>query len=308
MAEGTSESERLAPLFGISILPAARSMQRAESLAQLADFSGLDFLTIQDHPYNGTFLDTWTLFAVLGGKTQRIRLLPNVLNLPLRPPAMLAKAAASLDLLTGGRFELGLGAGAFWEGVTSYGGPQRTPGEALGALKEGMRVMRLLWEPRRQPVNFSGRYYQVHEAQPGPPPAHSIGIWIGGYGPRMLQLIGQQADGWIVSAGYVPPEEIPAKQGIIDAAAQQAGRSQTAIRRAYNLAGAILRPEEARLTARRPGMIIGPVSQWVDTLARYYHELRLDTFIFWAAAPNEEEQVRRFAEEVAPAVKAAIGA
>lgn len=108
------------PLSGISITPTARNAQHAFTLAKVADTSGLDFITIQDHPYNPTFLDTWTLFAALGASTQHARLLPNVLNLPLRPPAMLAKQAATLDILTNGRVEIGLGAGAFREGVVSY--------------------------------------------------------------------------------------------------------------------------------------------------------------------------------------------
>src|SRR5207253_5640221 len=118
--------------------------QLAYTLAQLADSMQLDFIGIQDHPCNAGFLDTWTLLTALGARTQHVRLLPNVLNLPLRPPAMLAKAAATLDILTNGRVELGLGAGGFWEGIVSYGGVHRTPGEAVSALEEAIALMRTL--------------------------------------------------------------------------------------------------------------------------------------------------------------------
>lgn len=295
------------PLFGISIIPSAKNAQLIFKLAQLADSTGLDFVTIQDHPYNPGFLDTWTLLISLGSTTQRVRVLPNVLNLPLRPPAMLAKEAATLDILTNGRVELGLGAGAFWEGIVSYGGPQRTPGEAVGAVEEAIQIMRTLWTPVApgQTARFAGQYYQLNDAQPGPAPVHPIGIWIGANRPRMLQVTGRMADGWIVSASYVPPENIPSLQAIIDDAAQTAGRPATAIRRAYNLAGTILQPGMPMTIARRKGIIAGSVNHWADELARYYRELRMDTFILWPIG-DEEAQVRLFAEEVVPAFQSII--
>ena len=79
--------------------------------SQLAEVEGLDLVSVQDHPYQARYLDTWTLLSVLGARTSTITLAPNVASLPLRPPVVLAKAAATLDLVTGGRVELGLGAG-----------------------------------------------------------------------------------------------------------------------------------------------------------------------------------------------------
>src|SRR2546429_1738425 len=122
MTSRTSRPPRPEPLFGININPNAGGARLAFDMARFADQSGINLIGIQDHPYNGGFLDTWTLLSALGAVTSNVRLFPNVANLPLRPPAMLAKAAASLDIITGGRVELGLGAGAFWEGVVAYGG------------------------------------------------------------------------------------------------------------------------------------------------------------------------------------------
>ncbi|HZB78639.1 MAG TPA: LLM class flavin-dependent oxidoreductase, partial [Actinomycetota bacterium] len=68
----------------------------------MADEAGLDLIGIQDHPYQWRFHDTWTLIAYLAGRTSRVRFFPDVIDLPLRPPAILAKSAASLDVLTGG--------------------------------------------------------------------------------------------------------------------------------------------------------------------------------------------------------------
>jgi alkanesulfonate monooxygenase SsuD/methylene tetrahydromethanopterin reductase-like flavin-dependent oxidoreductase (luciferase family) len=301
--------EVLAPLFGISVAPTARDAEGIVALARLADDLGIDYFTLQDHPYNAGFVDTWTLLALLGGVTQRVRLMANVLNLPLRPPAMLAKSAASLDLLTHGRVEMGLGAGAFWDAIAAYGGPRRTPAEAVEALDEAMQIMRALWQPAApdERVTFAGRQYQLDGARPGPPPAHRIGIWLGVIGPRMLRLLGRQADGWIVSAGYVPPAEVAEKQQIIDDAARAAGRAPHTIRRAYNLAGVVLEPGEAPMAPRRPGMIVGSAEQWAEELANYYRQLGMDTFIFWPAIRDHERQIRRFAERVIPAVRQAIG-
>jgi alkanesulfonate monooxygenase SsuD/methylene tetrahydromethanopterin reductase-like flavin-dependent oxidoreductase (luciferase family) len=307
---GALEIARPTPLFGISVAPTARDAARIIALARLADVSKLDLIGIQDHPYNPAFLDTWTLLAMLGGMTTQLRLVPDVASLPLRPPAMLAKAAATLDELTGGRVELGLGAGASWDAIAGFGGPRRTPGEALAALEEAIGVLRALWgpSPGGAGVTLTGRHYHLAGAQPGPAPAHPIGIWVGGYGPRMLDLIGRLADGWIPSAPYLPPEEIPARQRAIDTAARAAGRRPEDIRRIYNVPGVIVRPGDPVLSPRRPGMVVGAVERWVAELTRYYRDLALDTFIFWPAGGDHERQVRAFAEEVMPAVRAALAA
>ncbi len=111
-------------LFGSFITPVAEQPDLVVELAQLSEQAALDVVTVQDHPYLAHFLDAWTLLAYLAAATTRIRLAPNVINLPLRQPAVLARSAASLDLLSGGRVELGLGAGAFWEAIEANGGRQ----------------------------------------------------------------------------------------------------------------------------------------------------------------------------------------
>src|SRR5919198_2227788 len=117
--------------FGVSIVPAVDELDAARAIVRAAEAGGLDLVGIQDHPYQRRFLDTFALIATLLAETERLRFFPDVANLPLRPPAMLAKAAASLDALSGGRFELGLGAGAFLDAIDAMGGPRRSPREAL---------------------------------------------------------------------------------------------------------------------------------------------------------------------------------
>ncbi|HEX8086681.1 MAG TPA: LLM class flavin-dependent oxidoreductase [Solirubrobacteraceae bacterium] len=115
--------------FGVSLVPAAADLDRVFALTRIADEAGLELVGVQDHPYQRRFVDTFALLGHLLARTSRISVFPDVANLPLRPPAVLAKHAATLDVLSGGRFELGLGAGGFWEAIHAMGGPSRTPGE-----------------------------------------------------------------------------------------------------------------------------------------------------------------------------------
>lgn len=110
---------------GISIVPDADTLGRSRELVRVADEGGLQFVGVQDHPYQRRFLDTFALVATLLAETRRISVFTDVANLPLRPPAVMAKAAASLDVLSGGRFELGLGAGGFWDGIAGLPVPTR---------------------------------------------------------------------------------------------------------------------------------------------------------------------------------------
>ena len=130
-----------------------------------------------------------------------MRLAPNVANLPLRQPAVLARSAASLDILANGRVELGLGAGAFWDAIEAMGGRRLTPGESVTALSEAIDVIRAIWTGPT--VRVDGEIYRVHGAKPGPPPAHEIEIWLGAYKPRMLRLTGEKGDGWLPSQSYL---------------------------------------------------------------------------------------------------------
>src|ERR1700694_2479000 len=208
---------------GISIIPYADSLERSRDLVRAADEGGLALVGIQDHPYQHHFFDTWALIPTLLAETKRISCFTDVANLPLRPPAVMAKAAASLDVVSGGRFVLGLGAGGLPDVIANFGGPRRTPGESVEALDEAIDVIRLLWSEERS-VSFDGKYYQLHDARPGPLPAHPISIWVGAFRPRMLRLVGRKADGWLPSLGVLTSDELRAGHKQIDAATEQAGR------------------------------------------------------------------------------------
>jgi hypothetical protein len=152
--------------FGAFITPTNSQPQTPVALAQLSEQLGFDLVTFQDHPYQPAFFDTWTLLSYIAAATSTIRLAPNVLNLPLRPPAVLARAATSLDLLSDGRFELGLGAGAFWDAIEAMGGRRLTPGQALEALEEAIDLIRGIWNPddrRRLPSESTTRWLAQRE-------------------------------------------------------------------------------------------------------------------------------------------------
>lgn len=280
--------------FGYFLTPTAADAPDLVRQAQLCDREGLDLIGIQDHPYQYRFLDAWTLISYLAAKTERVRFFPDVANLPLRLPSVLALSAASLDVLTGGRVELGIGAGSFWKAIAALGGPEREPGEAVEALEEAIQIIRLMWSGERG-VRFSGRHYALRGAIPGPVPAHPVQIWVGGTKPRMLSLIGRLADGWVPSSSYLPPDRLPESHRRIDRAAVEAGRDPAAIRRIYNLMG--------RITAGERGeYLVGPPSYWAEEIQRLADERGMDTFIFAPAEPGLE-QLRRFAAEVVPQIR-----
>jgi alkanesulfonate monooxygenase SsuD/methylene tetrahydromethanopterin reductase-like flavin-dependent oxidoreductase (luciferase family) len=292
----------------LSITP--DNVEKAFTLAKTADQLGLDIIGIQDHPYNGTFLDTWTLISALAASTRKIRFFPDVSDLPMRPPAMLAKASASLDIITKGRIELGLGAGAFWDAIYAYGGPRRTPGEAVAALEEAMQVIHLIWNyngPRRR-VSFPGKYYQLDNAQAGPSPHHDIKIWLGAARPRMMELIGRIGDGWVIPLNtYMSREEVRSSQQLINASAKKSGRPLDSIARVANVVGVIDEKGELSRSSGDKSLFVGSSSQWVDWLASSYTELGIDTFVFWPSGDGQEEgQVRLFADRVVPKVRASI--
>lgn len=280
--------------FGVFVPPEAYRADALVRLVQLSEELGLDLVGIQDHPYHPDFLDTWTLLSVLAGRTERIRLMPQVLNLALRPPAVLARASASLDILSRGRFELGLGSGAAWDAIVSMGGPRWRPAMAIAAVTEAITMLRALWTPGPG-VTFDGEHYQLHDSSPGPFPPHPIGIWLGVNRPRMLRLTGRLADGWVLGIRDAQQAaEIAQQNKLIDEAAEDAGRRPADIRRSYTAGGAF--------GVGRGGYLRGTTRDWSEQLA----ELALlhgGSELNVSLAVDAETDLRRYAEEVVPTVR-----
>jgi FAD/FMN-containing dehydrogenase len=273
--------------FGAFVTPVNDPPERPVLLAQLADRLGLDLVTFQDHPYQPAFHDTWTLLSWVAAATERIHVAGNVLNAQLRQPAVLARAAASLDLLSGGRFDLGYGAGGFSQPIAAMGQPELTPGQAVDALSEAIDIIRGTWDVADRSVfRVAGEHHRVDGAKRGPAPAHEIPIWLGAYKPRMLRLIGRKADGWLPSLAYMQPGDLARGNAAIDAAATGAGRDPREIRRLLNIA-----PPS------------GPVSGWVDELLPLVVEDGVSTLIL---ATDDPAMLQVWAEEVAPSLREAV--
>ncbi|AGL14257.1 LLM class flavin-dependent oxidoreductase [Actinoplanes sp. N902-109] len=286
-------------LFGAFLAPAAQPAQQAVELAVVADRAGLDLVTFQDHPYLSRFHDTWTLISYAAARTSRIRLSGNVLNLPLRDPVVLARSHAALDRLTGGRIEMGLGAGASWDGVAAMGGRRLTPGQSVSALDEAIAVIRAVWAPDPGPVQVRGSFYEVVGARRGPAPVHDMSIWVGAYKPRMLRLVGRAADGVLPSLSYLEggPADYADINRHIDVSAAAAGRSPAAVRRLLNINGTF--SEFGR------SFLNGPADQWAEDLAGLTLEHGVSAFILGTGNPADIEE---FATEVAPAVRELVAA
>jgi hemerythrin-like domain-containing protein len=155
--------------------------------------------------------------------------------------------------------------------------------------------MRALWTPG-DGVRLDGRHYRLDGAQPGPFPAHPIGLWIGSYKRRMLELTGRLGDGWVPSSAYAAPSELAGMSAIIDAAAERAGREPADVRRVYNISG--------RFSGLAGGGFLdGPPPMWAEQLTELTLQYGMSVFVL---AFNDERSLRTFAEEVVPAVRDAV--
>jgi alkanesulfonate monooxygenase SsuD/methylene tetrahydromethanopterin reductase-like flavin-dependent oxidoreductase (luciferase family) len=285
--------------FGVMLAPGADWGRDVLALAQLTEQVGLDLVSLPDHPYWTDRLDTMSLLAAIVARTSRVTVFPNLANLPLRSPLTLARAAATLDIISGGRFELGLATGAqqLWEAIVADGGPQRSAGESIAALDEAIAIIRASWAASAN-VQFEGVHYQVPGAAGGPRPAHDIGIWVGAYQPRLLQLTGRAADGWVPSSPGMPPERLAAANRIIDEAAVAAGRSPRDVTRLYHIDCA---PSESG-----SGFLQGPPRARAEQLAALTLSEGISCYILYQA--DSADFIREFAAEVAPAARELVAA
>lgn len=287
--------------FGFQLTPSMHLGLHRERVAAAEEY-GLDLVGVQDHPYVPKHLDALVLIGDLLARTERLRFFPDVATLPLRPPAMLAKAAAGLDALSGGRFELGLGAGGYWERIAGMGVPELTPGESLEALAEAIPLIRSLWRPNEK-VTVDGKFYNA-DLVAGPAPAHDIGIWVGSVGPRSFRLTGRLADGWAAPIPiYLPYEKWAEANAIIDKAAYDVGRDPGDVLRMAQIVGTVTDKPGDTDTKQGAEPLRGTPDQWAEFITRLATEQPFRAFIFWPER-HDLEQIRLFAREVVPAVNA----
>jgi alkanesulfonate monooxygenase SsuD/methylene tetrahydromethanopterin reductase-like flavin-dependent oxidoreductase (luciferase family) len=282
--------------FGAGGVLRDSSTSQVLDLAQSADELGYDLFTLSDHLHSDRpTVEPWTALSWLAGKTERIELGTNVLGLPYRDPAVLAKMSETFDRVSGGRLVLGLGAGGYDEEFAAFGLPVRTPGAKITAQREAIAILRSLWT--RDSTTVRGSEFAVTGARIDPLPEHRIPIWLGSYGPRALVMTGQIADGWLPSFGRINLAQAATMREVVRSSAEAAGRDPDTITCACNSTVLV----DPRLVSR-PGLITGSVAAVVEQLVATVAA----GFTFLLLAPQTVAQQELLAREVIPAVRAEV--
>jgi alkanesulfonate monooxygenase SsuD/methylene tetrahydromethanopterin reductase-like flavin-dependent oxidoreductase (luciferase family) len=212
------------------------TFDRIARYAELAESLGFFQLWVSDHfwldleRYGGPAgrqgtPECWTTLSALAVRTSRVRLGSLVLAAGFRPPTLLAKMAATLDQLSGGRLDLGLGAGWNQAEFVENGLAFPRPGERLAMLEEALAVLAALLEAGGEPASFQGRYFTADRAPvlPGPVQRPRPPLWVGGSGDRLLGVVARAADGWNL-CWSVTPEAYRERLAVLAVACERAGR------------------------------------------------------------------------------------
>ena len=227
----------------------------------------------------GPYLESWTLLAALASQTRRLRIGVMVTDNTYRHPAILAKMAATIDVISHGRLNFGLGTGWSERQHLAYGIPLPPPGERIRRLKESCELIRRLWtEPL---VSFEGRYYQLSEAPCDPKPVQkpSPPFVIGGDGEQTLKVIARYADIWDCSVDS--PEIYRQKSMLLENYCVAIGRASEAIERSRHISVDPSDLHAARLETRA------------------FIEVGATHIIYHVPVPASHDILSRLAEEVA---------
>src|SRR5262245_48737156 len=207
------------------------------SLALACEEHGFDGLFRSDHylsfghPTEYGSLDAWSTLAALASRTDRIRLGTLVSPGTFRHPSVLAKSATTVDHASGGRVELGMGAGWFEAEHVAYGFPFLTPQERMSILEEQVEIVHRLWNPDQEAVTFRGRHYQLEDCHALPRPLQEPHppLLIGGdAGPRSSRLAARWADEYNTTGAS--PEECRNRRDRVSAACEAIGREPGEVR------------------------------------------------------------------------------
>ena len=290
-------------------------------LWQTAEDLGLDWASVFDHfmpiqaDPTGPCFEGLTLLAAMAAHTERLRCGIIVTGVTYRAPAVLANMAATIDHVSGGRLEFGLG-GAWYElEHDQYGIPFPRIGQRLAMMGEAAEILKSLWTQPR--TTFSGRHFQLKDAMCEPKPLQKphIPLWIGGSGERVtLRHVAAQADGW--NTFLIPLDEFDHKLEVLDGHCQEVGRDRSEIRIQLVLQavlGADAREAEDQLRARAEALGVEPDSMRGGVLAmtpeqltehlRPYVERGVGDFLLSARPPMDRRTLELFAGEVAGALR-----
>jgi probable F420-dependent oxidoreductase len=253
------------------------------------------------HPSAGDALETFSILGVVAGATERLRLVTSVLVLPYRNPVLTAKMAASLDVLSGGRLTLGVGAGWLEEEFEALGSPDFS---ARGAVTdEWITIFKQLWS--QSPATFDGRFYQYRDirCEPFPVQTPHPPIWVGGHSRAALRRTARHGDGWhpvgAVAASPLPPQELRGHLESLKRLTEAEGRDFSALTISYKAAlydtGIPLPDGSRRPFSGNPDDIAGDIRTFAGLGV---HELIFD---FRGQSIAESiERLQRFAAEVIP--------
>ena len=260
--------------------------------AAAAEALGYDPVPTAGHPAR-TYptYETQTLLTWIAARTTSVGIVPRVLGVPFRRPALVAKAAESLHRLSRGRLILGLGAGYRDQEIRAAGGPDLTPRAKVDGLADAIAIIRAAWAAPM--VRYHGRVYSADDLDLEPKPATPIPIWLGAAGPRGLALTGRLADGWIPFLRFAGPDRIPELLDRIRTASAAAGRPADAVRAVYSV------PVRLDPTARRTaGVITGSAADITEQL----HGFTGLGFSGFDLMPSRD-QMRAVAEDILPALR-----
>jgi F420-dependent oxidoreductase-like protein len=255
---------------------------------------GFDSIWDCDHLYQpskptGPYFEAWTLLAALATQTERVRIGVLVTCNTFRHPALLAKEAITVDHVSNGRLELGLGAGWFVPEHEQFGIPFPSPGELVGRFREAVEIIDGML--RNELSTYEGRYYQLHDApsRPGPVQRPRPPLLLAGKGPRMLKIVAQYADAWN-SSGSV--DEVRVWNQILDENCAAIGRDPRAIRRGiYGWA------------AKLPADPWASVGAFEEVIGKY-RAVGVNEFIIDMPRDDQSDVLERVATDVLPALRA----
>jgi F420-dependent oxidoreductase-like protein len=270
------------PRFGVHAGLQNTSFDDLRAIWRQAEDLGFDWISIWDHFYAASAYaaqpssyechEAVTTHAALALSTTRVRCGCLVYCAGYRHPAVLAKAIATIDHLSGGRAEIGLGAGWAQPEYDAYGYPFPSAGRRLDLLEESAACVRHLL--RYEAANHKGEHFTLTDAHLEPRPVQSeLPVWIGGGGERRtLRIAARYADGWNIP--FVSPQEFARKRAVLAEHCEAEGRDVDEIRCAVNVA---ICADEAALQAQfgaiaefiRPGALVGQGQQLVDRLGEY---------------------------------------
>lgn len=300
--------------FGLRLTQEITDFSELRDLAQAAEQLGYHSLWLYDHffhfptPENLSILEPWTLMSVIAGATTRIRLGTMVLCNGYRPPSLLAKMAATLDVLSGGRLELGYGAGWHQEEFNAYGYQFPQVATRIRQMEEALEVMKTLW--RDDSASFSGKYYRLDGARCEPKPAQKPHppITIGGGGEKMLlRAVARHADIWNYFPLALP--EYERKVGILEQHCRDAGRDPQTLQRSLMIP-TLVAPREKEVRdqlelAQGKGYMWARMGNYVQgttdvVVPRYRDYMRRGVSFFIVQLPDgrDVKQIEYVAQEI----------